>query len=162
MDGNNSLKRLASVTSAEPELFQGGTYYLSKDFVEGYAHEVKSRRTRRPAPPPASTVETTTDVKSDADVNAAVSLDADVDDVSGDAAADNEHESQGDHPFVDGHEDPCTQRWKAANTVDNKRSWDLFNETGVFASACRHGFVLWIMDMIKSGELYVKSTVSSA
>ncbi len=31
--------------------------------------------------------------------------------------------------------------------------WAVFNETGIFASACRHGQILWITDMIRSGKL---------
>lgn len=47
----------------------------------------------------------------------------------------------------------CTKNWKAAQSDDKKRSWDVFEETGVFASACRHGFILWIIDMVRSEEL---------
>lgn len=42
----------------------------------------------------------------------------------------------------------CTKNWKAAQSDDKKRLWDVFEETGVFASACRHGFILWIIDMV--------------
>ncbi|KZT01719.1 uncharacterized protein LAESUDRAFT_663270 [Laetiporus sulphureus 93-53] len=31
--------------------------------------------------------------------------------------------------------------------------WGIFEETGIFASACHHGFILWICDMMRSGEL---------
>ncbi|KAJ4492046.1 hypothetical protein C8J55DRAFT_533981 [Lentinula edodes] len=31
--------------------------------------------------------------------------------------------------------------------------WDGFHETGIFTSACQHGFIIWLMDMIRSGEL---------
>ena len=46
---------------------------------------------------------------------------------------------------------PCTN-WKAAQSDSKKRMWGIFEETGLFASACRHGFILWIADMIRSGE----------
>lgn len=36
-----------------------------------------------------------------------------------------------------------------------KGSHDLFDETGIFLSVCRHGIIWFIIDMIKSGELYV-------
>lgn len=29
----------------------------------------------------------------------------------------------------------------------------MYDETGIFLSLCRHGFVLLVTDMIKSGEL---------
>lgn len=47
----------------------------------------------------------------------------------------------------------CTKNWKAAQSDEKKRSWDVFDETGIFASACRHGFMLWVIDMVRSGEL---------
>ncbi|KAI9059827.1 hypothetical protein FKP32DRAFT_1613970 [Trametes sanguinea] len=47
----------------------------------------------------------------------------------------------------------CTRNWKAAARDEDKKMWGIFDESGIFACACRHGFVLWISDMIKSGEL---------
>lgn len=47
---------------------------------------------------------------------------------------------------------PCANNWKAAQSDSKKRMWGIFAETGLFASACRHGFILWITDMIRSGE----------
>ena len=47
---------------------------------------------------------------------------------------------------------PCANNWKAAQSDSKKRMWGIFAETGLFASACRHGFILWITDMIWSGE----------
>ncbi|KAG1869941.1 hypothetical protein F4604DRAFT_1926724 [Suillus subluteus] len=48
----------------------------------------------------------------------------------------------------------CTDNWKAAAADAKKKSWGIFEETGIFASACRHGLILWIGDMIRSGELF--------
>jgi len=47
---------------------------------------------------------------------------------------------------------PCANNWKAAQSDSKKRMWGVFTETGLFASACRHGLILWIADMIRSGE----------
>jgi hypothetical protein len=49
----------------------------------------------------------------------------------------------------------CSKTWKAAASEDKKRMWGIFDETGIFVSACRHGLLLWYADMVKSGELYV-------
>ncbi len=49
----------------------------------------------------------------------------------------------------------CTKNWKAAAADEKKRTWDIFEETGIFASACRHGLMLWVIDMVRSGELCV-------
>ncbi len=35
----------------------------------------------------------------------------------------------------------------------------LFEETGIFIAACRHRTILYAFDMIKSGELYVSSSI---
>lgn len=60
---------------------------------------------------------------------------------------------------ADGDEDqtPCTERWKAAQNDNLKRMWAIYRETGIFLSACRHGMIWWICDMVSSGELYVNS-----
>jgi len=47
---------------------------------------------------------------------------------------------------------PCANNWKAAQSDSKKRMWGMFAETGLFASACRHGLILWITDMVRSGE----------
>lgn len=49
----------------------------------------------------------------------------------------------------------CTDNWKAAADDAKKKSWGIFDETGIFACACRHGMLLWVVDMKRSGELYV-------
>ncbi|KAJ7881806.1 hypothetical protein B0H14DRAFT_2565708 [Mycena olivaceomarginata] len=50
-------------------------------------------------------------------------------------------------------DNPCADRWK--NMINNVTSkmWGIFDETGIFLALCRHGFVLVIADMIRSGEL---------
>jgi hypothetical protein len=35
------------------------------------------------------------------------------------------------------------------------RMWGIFDETGIFLALCRHGFVLVLADMVRSGELFV-------
>jgi hypothetical protein len=48
----------------------------------------------------------------------------------------------------------CTRNWKAARPDSEKRMWEHYDETGIFIISCRHGNVLFVCDMIKSGELY--------
>ncbi|KAJ7836778.1 hypothetical protein B0H14DRAFT_3460500 [Mycena olivaceomarginata] len=52
-----------------------------------------------------------------------------------------------------GDNNPCADRWK--NMINNVTSkmWGIFDETGIFLALCRHGFVLVLADMIRSGEL---------
>ncbi|TFY56323.1 hypothetical protein EVJ58_g7713 [Rhodofomes roseus] len=45
------------------------------------------------------------------------------------------------------------ENWKAASAEANKKMWGIFDETGIFASACQHGFILWLFDMVWSGKL---------
>ncbi|KAG2347642.1 hypothetical protein BDR05DRAFT_974112 [Suillus weaverae] len=47
----------------------------------------------------------------------------------------------------------CSRNWKAAVDDDKKRMWGIFDETGIFIAACRHGSMLWYADMVKSGKL---------
>jgi hypothetical protein len=50
-------------------------------------------------------------------------------------------------------DDGCTERWQNMKESVTTRSWGMYDETGIFPALCRHGFVLVIVDMIKSGEL---------
>ena len=47
----------------------------------------------------------------------------------------------------------CAERW--ANLADDskKHQWGLFEEAGVFVTVCRHGLVLRMCDIVRSGEL---------
>jgi hypothetical protein len=47
----------------------------------------------------------------------------------------------------------CIKRWRAAGPEERKKMFGMFDETGIFIVACRHAFVLWLSDMIRSGEL---------
>ncbi|KAF8189469.1 hypothetical protein K438DRAFT_1763685 [Mycena galopus ATCC 62051] len=48
---------------------------------------------------------------------------------------------------------PCADRWKNMVEDVTAKMWGIFDETGIFLCLCRHGFVLVMCDMIKSGEL---------
>lgn len=47
----------------------------------------------------------------------------------------------------------CQEHWKNMSEELTAKMWGIFDETGVFLALCRHGFVLLVADMIKSGEL---------
>ncbi|KAJ6614479.1 hypothetical protein B0H10DRAFT_2221215 [Mycena sp. CBHHK59/15] len=49
--------------------------------------------------------------------------------------------------------DGCTERWQNMKEDVTARAWGMYDETGLFPALCRHGFVLIVVDMIKSGEL---------
>lgn len=48
---------------------------------------------------------------------------------------------------------PCVSRWHNMLHEVVQKVWGIFDETGVFLALCRHGFVLVIADMVRSGEL---------
>ncbi|KAJ7855154.1 hypothetical protein B0H14DRAFT_2353371 [Mycena olivaceomarginata] len=52
-----------------------------------------------------------------------------------------------------GKDNPCADRWKNMINDVTSKMWGIFDETGIFLALCRHGFVLVLADMIKSGEL---------
>ena len=48
----------------------------------------------------------------------------------------------------------CTDNWKAANSTDED-TVHIFEQTGIFLSACRHGIIQTVVEMRWSGELGV-------
>ncbi|KAJ7032930.1 hypothetical protein C8F04DRAFT_1211033 [Mycena alexandri] len=54
---------------------------------------------------------------------------------------------------IPGAETPCSDRWKNMVNDITSKMWGVFDETGIFPALCRHGFVLILVDMIRSGEL---------
>ncbi|KAJ7159890.1 hypothetical protein C8R43DRAFT_881551 [Mycena crocata] len=50
-------------------------------------------------------------------------------------------------------DNPCADRWKNMVNDVTSKMWGIFDETGIFLALCRHGFVLVLADMIRSGEL---------
>ncbi|KAF8209528.1 hypothetical protein K438DRAFT_1753871 [Mycena galopus ATCC 62051] len=56
------------------------------------------------------------------------------------------------HTFQE-EENPCADRWKNMINDVTSKMWGIFDETGIFLALCRHGFVLVIADLIRSGEL---------
>lgn len=53
----------------------------------------------------------------------------------------------------DDEEDGCSDRWQNMKEDVTARAWGMYDETGIFPALCRHGFVLVVVDMVKSGEL---------
>ena len=48
---------------------------------------------------------------------------------------------------------PCVDRWKNLASEGCKCAWAIYDETGIFTATCRHGIVLKVCDMVRSGEL---------
>ncbi|KAJ7737113.1 hypothetical protein B0H16DRAFT_1664771 [Mycena metata] len=47
----------------------------------------------------------------------------------------------------------CSERWQNMKEDSTARAYGMYDKTGIFPALCRHGFVLVIVDMVKSGEL---------
>jgi hypothetical protein len=56
----------------------------------------------------------------------------------------------------------CIERWRNAGSEARKKMFALFAVAGVFLAVCRHGHVLLICDMIRSGELYAHALLHCA
>ncbi|TFK58749.1 hypothetical protein BDN72DRAFT_781650 [Pluteus cervinus] len=54
---------------------------------------------------------------------------------------------------LDWADSPCSDRWKNMSEVKTAKAWGVFDETGIFVALCRHGFILVLLDMRRSGEL---------
>ncbi len=47
----------------------------------------------------------------------------------------------------------CVERWRNAGPEARKKMFALFAVSGIFVGLCRHGHILIMCDMIRSGEL---------
>ncbi|THU78145.1 hypothetical protein K435DRAFT_700709, partial [Dendrothele bispora CBS 962.96] len=59
---------------------------------------------------------------------------------------------QNDAAMLSAEDSPCAPRWKNMSDKLTASMWAIFEETGLFLSLCRHGFVLLAADMVKSSE----------
>jgi hypothetical protein len=99
-----------------------------------------------PPPPPA-----TSPPESDASDALPPGTSADVDD---DIAWLNINELTGDESDeLERCVNTCVERWKNAGPEARKKMFALFAISGIFLSVCRHGHVVVMCDMIRSGEL---------
>lgn len=57
------------------------------------------------------------------------------------------------HGATDDDPNPCAERWKNMLHELTSKMFGVYDESGAFISVCRHGFILVVTDMVKSGEL---------
>ncbi|KAI6020369.1 hypothetical protein BKA83DRAFT_4464675 [Pisolithus microcarpus] len=48
---------------------------------------------------------------------------------------------------------PCAGRWKNMDDQKTKKTWGVYDKTGIILAVCRHGFSLLMADMVQSGGL---------
>ncbi|KAI5822913.1 hypothetical protein K523DRAFT_256164, partial [Schizophyllum commune Tattone D] len=129
MDGNNSLKLIDDTfrkgnTQQDSRSLQSWRW-LEVDYVNHFASEVADAQAR--TKPPSDVVDDSTD----------------------DVAWLNEIETKEVNTCVN----TCVERWKNLGPEARKKMLSLFSVSGIFLCVCRHGHVLVMCDMIRSGEL---------
>ncbi|KAK7049557.1 hypothetical protein VNI00_005588 [Paramarasmius palmivorus] len=152
IDGNNSAKLVASEVRSGQERIDTrhlpSFRWLEPEEVDRFANEVKAGRTHTSA----------TDAM-DVDQGVNRPTDNSGPDSSDEVAWLNKNETE----ELASCDDTCVERWKAAGPESQKKMFSLFAISGVFIAVCRHGHILSLCDMIRSGELmkYPLATVNA-
>ena len=60
----------------------------------------------------------------------------------------------GQHGNAEDHDGGCADTWQATSAVDED-TVKVFEQTGIFLSACRYGIILTCAEMLHSRELYM-------
>ncbi|KAJ7175579.1 hypothetical protein C8R46DRAFT_1160840 [Mycena filopes] len=162
MDGNNSLKLVDATFlagTARPDNCVSTSFrWLSPGQVDVFKDEVVNAQratptdsTPAPSDSPAAALPSASEPSPHDDDHAPP---ADADDDDGDVAWLNVNElSGGDAEELAKCLDTCVERWKAAGPEARKKMFSLFAIAGIFLTVCRHGHVVIMCDMIRSGEL---------
>ena len=129
--------------SGDTRTYEDDDYYLSQGFVNQYAYEVKAQPTTLKRKRREIEAEGCADEDEDSSEVVPISDTGEGDPTDGLDVTKNNNADQ------------CVKNWKAAASDEKKRSWAVFDETGIYASVCRHHMILWICDMVRSGELCV-------
>ena len=136
INGNKLLRRIAGLggcSVGDTWTFDKSDYYLSEESVNQFKNKVKSKT----APSGAEASEHKREWE----------------DEEAREGVDDTEEMLG--PSVGPASAPqCTDNWKSAAAENKKGMWGIFRETELFTSACRHGFILWLVDMIQSREKF--------
>ena len=150
MDGNNSLKRMATAAhriAGDTRSLDDSDYFLPCEYVDRFANEVRGKGMKGPA---VKRRRNDSDEESDEEGG---DLEVEGDPTDGLRASNAGEEDARSQETRRRRLASCVKNWKSAAKDEKKKMWAIFDESGVFAAACRHGFPLWIMDMIRSGEL---------
>ncbi|KAJ3558562.1 hypothetical protein NM688_g856 [Phlebia brevispora] len=165
MDGNNSLKRMRTVSDriAADMRVLDFDYFLLREYVDKYANEVKCKKDKKDKKSSKSKAQRQKpdDISDDEDSSLALaknSLEGDPTDGPGSVLEGDPLDSGMDpddikKALAEKLRESCVMNWKVAASDEKKKMWSVFQECGVFATACHHGFCEQLCDMIRSGEL---------
>ena len=131
--------------SADARVLTDSDYFLPQDYVDQFANEIRGHKG------PALRRRKSGSDFSDSDASNAESMEGDpTDGLQNPSSPDGEASAQS---ITQKLLDACVKNWKANSSDEAKKTWAIFEETGIFIAACRHGMILWIIDMVRSGEL---------
>ena len=167
MDGNNSLKRMRAPQDRTPADVRvlDSDYFIPREYVDRFAVDGEERSRGPQLHAPAQEDISMRDEEANLD-DEMDEIDASVPGHAADTTASVDQASSAIAPGnagpsgvgnAESHAEEtragCTTNWKAAKDDSKKVMWGIFDETGIFSSACRHGFCLWNADMVRNGEL---------
>lgn len=136
--------------AADVRTLENNIYYLPREYVDRFANEVRGRKMKGPAVPARGVTTVPPDAESESESEADGDDGEAVEGDPTDGAAASDVISEAKKQAIEA----CVRNWKAAASDDKKKSmWEIFDETGIFAAVCRHGMILIILDMVRSGEL---------
>ncbi|EKM48913.1 uncharacterized protein PHACADRAFT_107978, partial [Phanerochaete carnosa HHB-10118-sp] len=142
LDGNNSLKRMATADWEDIDELEG-------DPMDGVALVLLEESTKRTQADDSNEHIDIATATPASDSVAPVGNVGDSTVPAGDMTIIDKVQAALLHKLLD----QCVNNWKAAAAEVKKMMWKMYEESGKFASACRHGFILWLCDMVRSGEL---------
>lgn len=149
------MRPVGNRKAADVRTLEDGEYYLPQEYVDRFANEVRGKKMKGPAVPIRDVwtvphAETDTESEEEEEEAAVEGDPTDGARVPEQGAGDDVTSSALRQKAIEA----CVKNWKAAAADEKKKSmWEIFDETGIFASACPHGFIMAIVDMVRSGEL---------
>ncbi|KAF7791531.1 hypothetical protein EIP86_002547 [Pleurotus ostreatoroseus] len=152
MDGNNSLKRMKVDQNrkvGDSRVMEDCDYFLSPEYVDRFANEVRGKSMKGPAVPVEESSSNIEEAQNSDDAEDARSVEGDPTDGADVDQGDISEEEKLKRKAIKA----CVKNWKAAAADEKKSMWEIFDESGIFASACRHGLIMVVVDMLRSGEL---------
>ncbi|KIO19279.1 hypothetical protein M407DRAFT_11467 [Tulasnella calospora MUT 4182] len=159
IDGGNSLKRFANAGTASDGLTFTSDYFVSREDVDIFAKESTSsngKKGKGTSRKPKKSMEEEDHAAEEHAEDMQMELSADT---AEDGNVANQEFVVKNLPIGEGADEAghllgsCTERWKANADDAQKKAFNCFEETGIFACLCRHGHVLAVADMVSSGEL---------
>ncbi|KAF8668515.1 hypothetical protein RHS04_08977 [Rhizoctonia solani] len=138
-DGNNSIKRVAASCVVDRRKFKH-SYFLDSQYVDQFENEVLRR----------SKGKTTIGTQA---LHSTQKPTCEAQDDTGNEDLEHPKGLKNNADSSESASTACEEQWKNARADDNGKKIVVFNETRIFVTLCRHGFVLLVEDMRQLGKL---------